>query len=327
MGMMFEEFYQPKSLIEAARWLSGRPGRRALGGGTSVLPALKRNPALSGGRWADLSGITELKAWEITPGGALRLGAGLTLSELSGLKPPGFENNPLIEAAGLMAGPQIRNQGTLGGNLLAVGNTDLSGPLLALSARLELFGPKGTREISVGDFISLLPPRFNCPDYGCGGFKNEKCPPMKGCLPFSGDKRGRLSAWIEAGAAMEEGEFISTLVLPANGLRWVYTRYAARDALDFPMASISLGMAVGPGGHISDFRLGLVGPEGQPRLAEKTMAAALAFRPGDIGAVESALRDELSQWPCRRPCQEFRHHIMMVLAGRSLRQIGEKIKT
>lgn len=324
---MFDEYYQPKSLAEAARWLSDAPGRRALGGGTSVLPALKRSPAVSGGRWADLTGLKELKAWGVRADGALRLGAGLTFSELSRLNPPGWENNPLIEAAGLTTGPQIRNQATLGGNLLAVGNTDLGGPLLALKAGLELFGPKGVREIPFGDFIERLPPRPNCPDYGCGGFKNEKCPPLKGCLPFSGDRPKQAPVWIESGAALEAGEFISALLLPANGLRWAYQRYAAREALDFPLASVCLGLAAGPDGRLTELRLGLVGPEGRPRLAEKTMTAAFASGLGDGGAIESALRAELNQWPCRRPCQEFRHHIMATLAGCALKRIGGQVKS
>jgi xanthine dehydrogenase YagS FAD-binding subunit len=65
----------------------------------------------------DLSGVQELRGVKATTGGGLEIGAGTTLTEVV-RHPMVKEKFPILaEAAGLVASPQIRNQGTIGGNV------------------------------------------------------------------------------------------------------------------------------------------------------------------------------------------------------------------
>src|SRR5204863_3950094 len=104
----------PRSLDEALQLKGERPGALPIEGGTDVMVELnfdrQRPDAL-----LNLDEVRELKGWS-RENGRLRLGAGLTYSEameepLAGLVPA------LAEASRTVGGPQIRNRGTIGGNL------------------------------------------------------------------------------------------------------------------------------------------------------------------------------------------------------------------
>src|SRR5688572_4573948 len=103
-----------RSVAEAAEWLSSGPDAALVGGGTDILPNMKRRqqtPSLLVG----LRGITDLS--RIANGDGLTIGAGLRLAEL--LEVPGLRERyqGLWQAVAQIATPHIRNMGTLGGNL------------------------------------------------------------------------------------------------------------------------------------------------------------------------------------------------------------------
>jgi CO/xanthine dehydrogenase FAD-binding subunit len=100
----------------------------------------------------DLTRVRELAAWEETDG-VLRIGAGVTyatvIAEL-GQRLPG-----LARASRTVGSPQIRNRGTIGGNL---GSSSPAGdalpPLYASDAEVELASVRGTRRLPVGEFVT-----------------------------------------------------------------------------------------------------------------------------------------------------------------------------
>lgn len=99
-----------------------------------------------------IGGIPELGAVEADDG-AVTLGAGITHSELVRLKEIAGVDC-LSKAAGAIGSPQIRNVGTAGGNIANASPAgDLYPPFMVLDAVLELRNSKGTREITVEDFI------------------------------------------------------------------------------------------------------------------------------------------------------------------------------
>jgi CO/xanthine dehydrogenase FAD-binding subunit len=141
----------PRSLAEALRLKAERPDARPVAGGTDVLVELNfdrsRPDAL-----LILDEVAELRGWS-REDGALRLGAGLTYTEamaspLAGLLPA------LAEASRTVGSPQIRNRGTIGGNLgTASPAGDALPPLLVEQAEVELASMRGTRRLPVGEFL------------------------------------------------------------------------------------------------------------------------------------------------------------------------------
>jgi CO/xanthine dehydrogenase FAD-binding subunit len=147
----------PRSLDEALRVKAERPEARPIAGGTDVLVELNfdldRPEAL-----LNLSEVPELRGWR-REDGTLRVGAGVTYtealeSELAELLPA------LAEASRTVGSPQIRNRGTVGGNLgTASPAGDALPPLLVERAEVEVASVRGTRVLPLVEF--LLGPKRN----------------------------------------------------------------------------------------------------------------------------------------------------------------------
>ncbi len=125
---------------------------RILCGGTDYVVELK-HVAQSPGVVVDVSRLEDLKGIELTDAG-LRIGAGVTHSEIMA-DPLIAEHAPaMIDAAHTVGAVQTRNLGTLGGNLVTCVPSMDSGPtLLALDAQVTILGPKGTRQIDLSKFF------------------------------------------------------------------------------------------------------------------------------------------------------------------------------
>ena len=104
------------------------------------------------GALLNLNEVAELRGWS-RENGTLRLGAALTYAEameepLAGLLPA------LAEASRTVGSPQIRNRGTIGGNLgTASPAGDALPPLLVEGAEVELASVRGTRVVALTDFL------------------------------------------------------------------------------------------------------------------------------------------------------------------------------
>jgi CO/xanthine dehydrogenase FAD-binding subunit len=143
------EYLQPMSLDEACQAKALHPSAVVIAGGTDVMVEVNfdrlRPEAL-----LDLSFVEELRGWSLT-GSRLRIGARVTYSEivadLSELAPA------LALASRTVGSPQIRNRGTVGGNL---GSSSPAGdalpPLVACDAMVELASQYGKREVPIEDF-------------------------------------------------------------------------------------------------------------------------------------------------------------------------------
>src|SRR5205807_4386950 len=100
----------------------------------------------------NLDEVAELKGFARENGG-LRLGAGLTYTEA--MQPPLAELLPaLAEAARTVGSPQIRNRGTIGGNLgTASPAGDALPPLLVEGAEVEVASMRGSRSLPLVEFL------------------------------------------------------------------------------------------------------------------------------------------------------------------------------
>jgi CO/xanthine dehydrogenase FAD-binding subunit len=141
----------PTSVDEALGALSD-PDAQLLAGGTDFMvevnAGLRRPTSVVG-----LGRVASLRGWQQTPGW-VRLGARLTYTEmmehqLAGLVPA------LAHAARTVGSPQIRNAGTIGGNLGTASPAGDTLPVLAaLDAVVEVAGPAGERDVGIGDFLT-----------------------------------------------------------------------------------------------------------------------------------------------------------------------------
>lgn len=147
------EYLVPESLEEAVAF-RGRFGESArfIAGGTEIVPMMTRG-RLKQTRLIELSRLETLRAIEQHDGWH-HIGAAVTLSELQHAPLIGRCWPALAEASASIREPQVRNLGTIGGNLsLGVPSADLVPPLLAYDAMLELVGRNGRRRISLEDFL------------------------------------------------------------------------------------------------------------------------------------------------------------------------------
>lgn len=146
----------PSSLDEAVAALAAAPTAVPVAGGTDLMAAvnagLLRPAALIG-----LGRISEIRSWHYADGAAL-LGAGLTHARMG--RPDFAALIPALAAAARCAGPpQIRNAGTLGGNIASAAPTGDSLPVLAaLEATVILAGPDGNRELPVSHLLTGMDP-------------------------------------------------------------------------------------------------------------------------------------------------------------------------
>jgi carbon-monoxide dehydrogenase medium subunit len=148
------EHHAPASLSEALDLLS-RYGEKAevYAGGTDLLVAMKKREKTPE-HLIDLKKIGEMKG--IHPDGkkGVRIGALTTLGELERSTLVQKKFTLLWDAVTVMASPQIRSLGTLGGNLCgAVPSADTAPPLIALGASVRMVGPNGEREILLENFF------------------------------------------------------------------------------------------------------------------------------------------------------------------------------
>ena len=145
------EFHSPGSLREALEIKASHPGGLPIFGGTDVMVDLnfdrERPEAV-----LDLTRVPEIQEWEVEDG-RLRVGAGVTYTRIIaelGERLPG-----LAMASRTVGSPQIRNRGTVGGNLgTASPAGDALPPLYASDAEVEVSSTGGTRRVPVTDFIT-----------------------------------------------------------------------------------------------------------------------------------------------------------------------------
>jgi xanthine dehydrogenase YagS FAD-binding subunit len=116
MPMNRFEYHRVSSPEEAARELAGEPGASLLAGGTDLIPLMKED-LVSPLALIDLSGWNEGTRIEETSEG-LRIGSLASLSSLASHPAVRSRYSALADACSLAAAPQLRNMGTIGGNLL-----------------------------------------------------------------------------------------------------------------------------------------------------------------------------------------------------------------
>jgi CO/xanthine dehydrogenase FAD-binding subunit len=189
----------PRSLDDALAIAAERPDALPIAGGTDVLVELNFDRARPAAL-LNLNEVAELRGWS-RENGTLRLGAGLTYTDA--LRPPLADLLPaLAEASRTVGSPQIRNRGTIGGNLgTASPAGDALPPLLVAGAEVELASVRGSRRVPLEAF--LVGPKRN---------------------------------------ALQPGELVTAVRVPASAGRETFMKVGPRNAMVIAVVSLALAV-------------------------------------------------------------------------------------
>jgi carbon-monoxide dehydrogenase medium subunit len=146
-------YHVPRSVKEAVDLLAATPDAKVLGGGMSLIPAMKHRlmtpPAL-----VDLQRIADLARIE-TRADAVAIGGYVTHAAVAKALASVAAAAVVCETAEAIGDVQVRNRGTIGGSLVhADPAADWPATFLALDGEATVVGPGGTRKIRAGDFFT-----------------------------------------------------------------------------------------------------------------------------------------------------------------------------
>lgn len=146
------EYAKPSSVAEALTKLAENDGARALAGGQTLINVMKARAA-SPDALVDLNGLEELKGIELGADGTLSIGPMTTYTEL--VESAEARARPILgQVCAQIADVQVRNRGTIGGNLCSNDPTNHLPPLMAvIGAELTITGPRGERTVPAADFF------------------------------------------------------------------------------------------------------------------------------------------------------------------------------
>src|SRR5215211_2501679 len=145
-------YARPSSLDEALSLLAATDGARALAGGQTLINVMKARAA-SPDALIDLNGLGELKGIDLAADGTLRIGAMATYTEIA--ESAEARARPILgEVCATIADVQVRNRGTIGGNVCSNDPTNHLPPLLAaVGAQMTIAGAGGERTVPADDFF------------------------------------------------------------------------------------------------------------------------------------------------------------------------------
>jgi CO/xanthine dehydrogenase FAD-binding subunit len=279
----------PSTLDDALAALDAHPGAMLLAGGTDFMVEVneghRRLP------WPDsastviaLARVPELSSWTYDPvAGHVTIGSTVTWSEIESLPLAGFLP-ALAEAARTVGSPQIRNAGTIGGNLATCSPAGDGLPVLAaLDAVVHLAGATGRRSLPVAEFMA-------------------------------GVKR----------TALGPGELIESVTLPLLDGWQGYSKVGVRNAMVIATASACLATDRASGsvrlalGSVAPTVVRC--PEAEALAVDavdwgrRAVSAADAHRFGELAAAASRPIDD------HRSTAAYRRHAVAVMAERLLRR-------
>jgi aerobic carbon-monoxide dehydrogenase medium subunit len=147
------EYARPTSVAEAVRLLSANENARALAGGQTLLNVMKTRMAAPD-VLVDLGDLTELARIAADADGGLELGAMATYSQVMTSAEVANARPILAQVCSQIADVQVRNRGTVGGNVCANDPTNHLPPLfVALGASMTIIGGGGERTVTAEDFF------------------------------------------------------------------------------------------------------------------------------------------------------------------------------
>ena len=146
------EYVKPGSVAEALELLAENDGARALAGGQTLINVMKTRAA-SPDMLVDINGLDDLRGIELAADGTLTIGAMTTYTEL--MRSAEAKARPILgEVCATIADVQVRNRGTIGGNVCANDPTNHLPPLMvAVGATMTIRGAAGVGSTEPGKIV------------------------------------------------------------------------------------------------------------------------------------------------------------------------------
>ena len=146
-------YVRPSSIEEAISQLAANAGARPLAGGQTLVNVMKARAAAPE-VLVDLADLEELRAIGFSSDGMLEIGAMVTYAQLAASSEVEVARPILAEVVSTIGDVQVRNRGTVGGNVCVADPTNHLPPLLAaLDARFTIRGGEGERTVSAEEFF------------------------------------------------------------------------------------------------------------------------------------------------------------------------------
>lgn len=285
-----EKYYQAKDVEDAVRALEEDADAVVISGGSDVLIKI-REGKLAGCSLVSIHGIPALEGVRMEADGTIVIGPATTFSHIT--------YDPVIQkyipalgwAVDQVGGPQIRNIGTIGGNVCnGVTSADSAALLFTLNAVLELTGPKGTREIPVAEF-------------------------------YTGPGR----------TLREHAEILTAIKITREnyqGFYGHYTKYGKRNAMEIATLGCAVHVKLSADNmRISEFRLGFGVAAPTPIRCFKTEETVKGMAVTDPELYEKIQEGAVSEVTPRsswRASREFRLQLVRELSVRTAKEAIEK---
>lgn len=280
-----QKIHQASDIQDAIRALAQDPQAVVISGGSDVLIKI-REGKLAGCSLVSIHGISELKGIELDTDGTIVIRPATSFSHVT--KHPLIQKYmPMLGAAvDQVGGPQIRNIGTIGGNVCnGVTSADSASTLFTFHAVLELTGPGGKRLVPIAEF-------------------------------YAGPGRTvRAHEELLTAIRIARADY--------EGFSGHYIKYAQRNAMDIATLGCAANVRLGADKMtVEDFRLAFGVAAPTPVLCPKAQAAAIGKRvtPAVLEAVGEAAMAEVSPRTSWRASREFRLQLVRELSGRALTQ-------
>ncbi|MGY8677313.1 xanthine dehydrogenase family protein subunit M [Bradyrhizobium sp. UFLA05-153] len=280
-------YHRPASVADAVKLLSDLgEDARPLAGGHSLVPMMKLRLA-SPAHLVDLHGIAGLKGIR-RDGDNLVIGAMTTQHDLLASEDVARSVPILHEAALLIADPQVRYRGTIGGNV-ANGDpgNDMPALMLTLGATYRLEGANGAREVQAADFYQ--------------------------------------GAYF---TALEPGEILTavSVPLPAAGHGYAYEKLK-RKVGDYATAAAAVVLTLA-GGKVASCAIGLTNVHETPLLAADAAKAVIGTSLDAAALKNAAAAAQAIMSPAAdaRGPVEYRKHVGGIMVARALQRAASRAR-
>lgn len=256
-------YVRAQSLDEATRQLQAE-GAKISAGGSDLLGCL-RDDVFECSTMVSISGLNQLRGITEIRDGGLRIGALTTIAEVASNPLVAERYRALSQAAGEVASPQLRNQGTIGGNICQRPRCwYFRGEFHCLrkggNTCYAIAGESQYHAVLGGDRCYIVHPSDTAPALlALGATVNIAREGGSRSVPVA-EFFVRPSTNVTKETVLEAGEVVTDIVLPQppEGLRSSYRKVRARGSWDFALAGVALALRF-QGGRVADGRIVLSG--------------------------------------------------------------------
>jgi xanthine dehydrogenase YagS FAD-binding subunit len=284
-------FVRPASLREALALLDN-DGTRIHGGGTDLIGCL-RDGVFSAEALVSLGAIGELGGIAASADGGLRIGAMTTIAEVADNQAVGASYGALADAAKVVASPQLRNQGTIAGNLCQKPRCwYYRGDFDCLRKGGEIcYAYQGENQfhcIFGGDMCYIVHPSDTAPALAALGAVCRVSSPSASRSVAVENLHVPPSEDPQRETVLDDDEIITEIVLPkpSAGLRSSYRKVRMRASWDFAIAGVALAL-VFDGDTVTSARVFLSGAAPVP-WRSAPVEAAITGRVLDAATIAAA---------------------------------------